>query len=399
MKYTAWLTALFACLAMTVSNGMTISGLSVYDVEFVETFGWSMGEIKFRDLITLALTGLLAPIAGIALDRYGVRRCMMVGWAVLALAYFLYGRLQTLAAMYVIHAVFALVLVLCGLNAVVILVSNWFVRYRGTAIGIALTGSSLGGALFPQYGTLMIEAFGWRMAFLAATVFPVMLLILCWLLVRDRPGGEVEVEESGGVGSRGEPPPAGVAYREALRTPTFWALTLFAMATFYTVLGVQAHVYKYMRDAGFDSQVATNAVSLFFVSALVGKFLFGLLSDHVDYRRVFYGNLLIMLVGALILADMNIAWIWLAMIAFGGGWGGAYTLLQLTVMNTFGIRDAGKILGTITILDALGGGLGIWLTGVIYDQTGSYELPFAIFVGLVVFAMLCLTQVRPERVR
>ena len=95
------------------------------------------------------------------------------------------------------------------------------------------------------------------------------------------------------------------------------------------------------------------------------------------------------------LARMDPAQVWLAVTAFGLGWGGAYTLLQLSVMNTFGIRDAGKILGTITILDATGGGLGIWLTGLIYDAAGSYEIPFAIFCGLIVFALLCLTQARP----
>ena len=390
----AWFIAGFASLALMVSNGMTISGLSVYDLAFIDRFEWSMGEIKFRDLITLALTGLLAPFAGILLDRYGVRRCMMVGWAVLALGYLAYSRLNSLAGMYVIHASFAIVLVFCGLNAVVILVSNWFVKYRGTAIGITLTGSSLGGAIFPQYGTRMMASFDWQWAMLVAVAFPVILLMVTWLLIRDKPA-QAPVPEMTGT----KPAPADistdVAYSDALRTTTFWALAVIAMCTFYTVLGVQAHVFKYMRDSGFDAQVATNAISLFFLCALVGKFLFGMLADVIDGRKVFYGNMIVMLIGSIILARMDIALVWVAVVTFGLGWGGAYTMLQLTVMNTFGLRDAGKILGTITILDAIGGGLGIWLTGVMYDVSGSYELPFVIFAGLVAFALLCFTQVRP----
>ena len=112
---------------------------------------------------------------------------------------------------------------------------------------------------------------------------------------------------------------------------------------------------------------------------------------------MFYGNILVMLLGSLILIRMDVALIWVAVTAFGLGWGGVYTLLQLTVMNIFGTRDAGKILGTITVLDASGGGLGIWLTGVIYDTTGSYELPFLIFAALILVALAALTQVRqPE---
>ena len=390
----AWFIAGFASLALMVSNGMTISGLSVYDVAFIERFGWSMGEIKFRDLITLALTGLLAPFAGILLDRYGVRRCMLVGWIVLTFGYLAYSALNSLAGMYIIHASFAIVLVFCGLNAVVILVSNWFVRYRGTAIGITLTGSSLGGALFPQYGTRMMASFDWQWAMLIAIAFPLILLLMTWFFIRDKPSAEVSMPAVGGA-QTSVASGTDMAYADALRTATFWALAVIAMCTFYTVLGVQAHVFKYMRDAGFDAQVATNAISLFFLCALVGKFLFGLLADIIDSRKVFYGNMIVMLMGSIILARMDIALVWVAVVTFGLGWGGAYTMLQLTVMNTFGLRDAGKILGTITILDAIGGGLGIWLTGVMYDQTGSYELPFMIFSALVGIALLCFTRVRP----
>jgi sugar phosphate permease len=393
-----WALAVFASLAMMVSNGMTMSGLSVYDVEFIDTFGWSMGEIKFRDMITLGLTGLVAPFAGILIDRYGVRACMLVGWLVLAVGYGGYALLGSLLGMYAIHAAFALVLVSCGLNACVILVSTWFMRYRGTAIGIALVGTSLGGAVFPQYGTAMIEAVGWRAAFGWAALIPLAMFLLTLFWLRDRPqdkGLRVLGEEGDNLQSGANATDRGVAFKDALRTRTFWAFSLFAMATFYTVLGVQAHIYKYMRDTGFDAQVATNAVSLFFLSALVGKFVFGIVSDLVGGKKVLYGNVLVMLVGSVLLARMNPDHVWLAVSAFGLGWGGAYTLLQLSVMNTFGVRDAGKILGVITILDAIGGGLGIWLTGLLYDSTGSYELAFVIFCALIVFALLCLTQIRP----
>ncbi|MDE0001758.1 MAG: MFS transporter, partial [Rhodospirillaceae bacterium] len=170
---------------------------------------------------------------------------------------------------------------------------------------------------------------------------------------------------------------------------------VIAMTTFYNVLRVQAHIFIYMSDAQFDARTATNAVSLFFFCALVGKFVFGLASDFLNPRKVFFGNILVMLIGSLILVRMDIALIWIAVVTFGLGWGGVYTVLQLTVMNTFGTRDAGKILGTITVLDATGGGLGIWLTGVIYDATGSYEVPFLIFAGLILIALAALTRVRP----
>lgn len=393
-KLAPWLVAVFAMLALMVSNGLTITGLSVYDVQLMDQFNWRLSEIKLRDMITLLVTGIAAPFAGGIIDRWGVRRAMMIGWALLAGCYYAYSQLESLSQMYWIHVVFGLVLVVCGLNAAVILVSSWFVKYRGTAIGLALVGTSLGGALFPQYGTNMIAAVGWSQSLLYAAAFPLVLLALTFLFVKDTPSGPspyVTEDEQKPLAQ------AGMAYRDAIRTVDFWALALIAMATFYTVLGVQAHVFKYMRDAGFDPQISTNAISLFFTCALVGKFLFGLLSDALDKRKVFFGNLLVMLVGALILAQMQMSLVWGAMVLFGLGWGGVYTLLQLTVMNRFGVRDAGKILGTITILDAVGGGLGIWLTGVLYDSLGSYSVAFMIFCGLIGVAIVALTQVRVNK--
>ncbi len=395
--YYPWFIAIFACIVLMVSNGQTISGLSVFNVEFMNEFGWSLGEITFRDMITLLLAGLVAPATGILIDRFGVRVCMLVGWGLLILGNIAYSRMDSLTELYLVHALFALVLVVCGLNAAVILVSKWFGRFRGTAIGIALMGTSLGGILFPQYGTAMIETLGWRSAFLWGSLFPAVMLVLTWLLVKDRPDhGDALPDQAGAMDARQAAidPGAGVAYADALRSRSFWALAIIAMATFYTVLGTQAHIFVYMTDADFNAQVATNAISLFFFCALIGKFVFGLAADYLDKRKVFYGNILVMLLGSLILIRMDVALIWVAVTAFGLGWGGVYTMIQLTVMNIFGIRDAGKILGTITVLDASGGGLGIWLTGVIYDATGSYELPFLIFAALIVVALAALTQVK-----
>ncbi len=385
-----WLITLLACMTLMVSNGMSITGLPVYDEALLSEFGWSRGELKFRDLITLGLTGLLAPFAGVLIDRFGVRRCMVIGWLVLMCAYVLYSNLSSLAGLYIVHVLLCVVLVFCGLNAGIILVSHWFEKRRGTAIGITLVGTSLGGVLFPQYGTAMLEAMGWRSAMLVALVFPALMLLLTIFVIRDRPvaasvqtGGEIPKDAA-----------TGVDYIVAIRTPTFWALACIAMATFYTVLGLQAHLFLYMRDLRLAPTAATNMVSLFFFCALIGKLVFGVLADSFDRRPVFYFNMLIMLGGTAAFAAMQPGWVLPAVIAIGGGWGGVYTMLQLSVMNCFGLRAAGKILGTITVLDAIGGGLGIWLSGVLYDVTDSYKLAFSIFAAMVFFSLLCLTQVR-----
>ncbi len=110
-----WVIAACALLTLLVSNGMTISGLTVFDEPLLKEFGWSRGGLKFRDLIQFALAGLLAPFAGALADRFGVKRLIMSGAGLLALCFAAYSQLFSLTMLYAIHVVIAMVLSLGGL--------------------------------------------------------------------------------------------------------------------------------------------------------------------------------------------------------------------------------------------------------------------------------------------
>jgi MFS family permease len=169
-----------------------------------------------------------------------------------------------------------------------------------------------------------------------------------------------------------------------------------SMLTFYAILGVVAHIFLHMRGQGFEQAVAARGIAWLFLMALVGKFVFGFLADQFNHKLVFFGNLGIMLIGSILLATMKPEVFWPFAILFGVGWGGLYTMLQLLTVEAFGLKAAGKIIGTRTILDALGGGLGPWLTGVMYDSTGSYQVPFLVIVGCVIVSIVIATQVKTE---
>ena len=111
---------------------------------------------------------------------------------------------------------------------------------------------------------------------------------------------------------------------------------------------------------------------------------------------VFFTNILIMLAGLVLLATQSEQLVWPAIVVTGLGWGGLYTLLQYQAVNNFGITHSGKIMGTITLMDAFSGGLGIWLTGVMFDVFGNYHLAFYVMVGLLVIAVLASTRIRRE---
>ena len=383
-----WYVALVAMLTLLVSNGMTITGMTIFDPAILQEFGWSRGDLKLRDLLQLGLSGLLAPFIGSLADRMSVRKLMMAGLMLLSACIAAYSRMTSLTHLYIINVGIALVLALAGLVLNVLIVSRWFVKKRGTALGLTLVGTSLGGIIFPRLGAVLLRTHTWREAMVMEAMIPLVAMVILALVTRDSPA-EMGLQPLGSAGAPGSTQAAtGMEYGDAIRTRTFWILTFCAMTTFYCILAAQAHMVLHLKGMGWPLEKAAGGVGILFTMGLVGKFLIGYLADKLERRVVFLSNISIMLAGALCLASMQEALLWPFILIFGLGWGGLYTMLQLTCMDSFGTRAGGKILGTITVLDAIGGGLGIWITGVLFDRSKSYEGAFSLIAGLVFLAFL-----------
>jgi sugar phosphate permease len=383
-----WYIALVAMLTLMVSNGMTITGMTIFDPAILQEFGWSRGDLKLRDLLQLGLSGLMAPFIGTLADRMSVKKLMMAGLALLSACIAAYSQMTSLTHLYLVNVGIALVLALAGLVLNVLIVSRWFAQKRGTALGLTLVGTSLGGIVFPRLGAMLLKTYTWREAMLMEAVIPIVALIIMAFVTRDSPA-DLGLRALGApLGGGASPALTGMEYKDAIRTRTFWILTFCAMTTFYCILAAQAHMVLHLKGMGWPIEKAASGVGTLFTMGLVGKFAIGYLADKIERRVVFLTNIAIMLVGALLLASMKEALLWPFILIFGLGWGGLYTMLQLTCMDSFGTRAGGKILGTITVLDAIGGGLGIWITGVLFDRSKSYETAFALIAALVFLAFL-----------
>jgi len=395
-NYYPWLMALLAMLMLLVSNGLTIPAVTAFDTTLLDEFGWSRAELKFRDLVTLLLAGLLAPIIGIFIDRLGPRRLASVGLLLLAALYFAYSKIASIQHVYLIHVGFAAVLAASGLNVAVIMVSQWFVAKRGTAIGIALLGTSLGGMVFPKLVVALLPSLGWRESFVWLAFVPLAMFAVVLLLAR-APGPNQAL----GADQRAADPKAAagpnVGYAAAVRTRTFWALAVIAMTTYYSLMSVMSHLFLHMRDMQFDLATAGQAMAVMFGLGMVGKFIFGMLADYFSPSFVLRTNIVIMSAGALLLATLKPGLIWYALVLFGLGWGGMYTMIQLLAVSSFGLSSAGKILGTITMLDAATAGLGIWFTALLFDRFGNYQVAFNMICGLMLLALIASTQIRSPR--
>jgi sugar phosphate permease len=452
-----WIVALVAMLTFTLVNGLTATGLSVYDPTLLDHFGWSRGELKFRDVLTFWVAGLLAPVVGVLADRINPRYLLSFGLSCLALGMYGYsvledgrsvpmlqvlallaltalpwlltlairmalpgiGRMKaaalpTLGALcaagwyfsagadvairqlYVIHLVISLAIVTSGGVVIVVLVSNWFVRHRGLGLGIALLGTSIGSALMPMLNVALQESFGWRTAFRIDALLTAGFAVVVLVVIRGMP------RHSGmqAVGQDASAPDAcehGLTFGEAVRTKTFWAIAASGALAYYAIIAFVQHLVLHMNGGlGIPLPQVAWAFTLYSVLAMLAKLAGGALADRIDRKKVFLGCLTLLLVGMLMLATLRRDLLVPSIVAIGLGWGGLFTLYSMLAVTAFGLREFGRINGAIVLFENIGVGLGSWVTGRLYDAHGDYQVAFAVVAGAVVLALLAGTQVRRE---
>lgn len=452
-----WLVAVVGMLTLFLSNGMTATGVTIFDSALLDEFGWDRGPFKFTDTIKFVLTALMAPFVGILIDKVNPRWLLMTGCALLTLGYLGYAALLNGAAppvilliatlgafglaavlvvalgsllpqlgrtpaiavaaalalaflwkfygawsgdalrqLYAIHMLFALALSAAGSMTVIFLVSSWFVKHRGLAIGIALIGTSLGSAVFPLVNPPLIEAFGWRQAFTWNAAMPVVLLVLVAIAIKGTPAqaGYRAVGQSAAVADLKQ---HGLTFKQALRTRTFWAIAVSGFLAYYSIFSFVQHFVLHL-NKGFAYTLADAGKMMFLFSlvAMTAKFAIGWLADHIDRHKVFTACQVIMLVGMIGLASMEREWVVASAVIIGLGWGGLFTLYNMLAVNNFGLREIGRINGSISLMESIGVGLGSWVTGLLFDRYGSYQVPFTVLAVAIVVALLVGLLIRSE---
>ena len=452
-----WVVAIFGMLTLFLSNGMTATGITIYDPALLDAFGWSRGDFKFRDLLNLGVSGLISPFAGVLIDRFNPKWLIIGGLSLLTLGYFGYAALangapvpilEAIAALtilglatmlmiamhvlfpkisvavtlgiallaaiiaaflytqywmgdalkqvYTIHLLFAIALSSAGSMVVIFLVSSWFVRHRGLAIGIALVGTSLGSAVLPKINPYLIEQFGWREAFVSNAYMPIVLMVLVLLFLRGTPrhAGSTALGQSEQVQDLKQ---HGLLFKEAWRTRTFWVIAISGFLTYYSIFSVVQHLVLHaVKTFQFDLKAAGGLMFWFSLVAMACKLTSGAVADIIDRHKVFTGCFVIMLLGVLGLATMRQNLLYSATIVIAIGWGGLFTLYNMLAVSNFGLREIGRINGAISFMEAIGAGLGSWITGKLFDQTGSYQLPFMLLAVMVFVAVIMSRFVRSE---
>lgn len=394
-----WVICLTGIVSLVVINGLTTTSLSVFDEELIKEFGLNRSEIKTKEGVTNLVAAIFIIFSGIFIDRFRVKRLMLFGSAVMVGAFLFYSIVANKYQLYFAHFLLGIALISAGSIPVIILVSTWFKERRGLALGLTLIGTSFGGFIFPPILSDCIKTDGWRETFTYLSFLPAILFLIVWAIVKNAP-------EDIGTKAYGEKEVAahepathgllqtGMDYQTAIRTPTFWLICMCGMLTFYSVVGIVANLFLHLRGLGFDTKQASFALSLYFLLSLTGKFLISTLSDFLNVNLVFTLCSATMTLGIVgfALMDKNLIYWSVGLTALS--WGGIFTLYNVMIVKTFGLKSAGKINGTISFWESVGSFLAPVLTGYLYDQSQSYAHAFWLIAGIMVISTLISLKFR-----
>ena len=402
-----WIILAVCFFTITFTNGLTLGGLVVFDRELLNYLSEVTGgeilrqELKLKDAITLWSTAVFAFIAGIIIDRVGVRSLMVSGMFLLSATFYFYAKSDSLADMYIIHIFQGIVLSVSGMVINVVLISKWFNDNRGLAIGVLLAGTSVGNGIFPQINTylLTISDGDWRQVMMWLALIPLAYAPILFALIKERPE-DVETKEDNEAKNdfKASSIEGGFTLQQTLMSSNFWFLSVMAFCTFYSILAMIGHVFLMLDGEGYSPQISATGVSIIFIGGFIGKVISGKLAEMIGRKIVLVGGVAMMLAGSLLIVSSifykNPLLIWIGLTLYGTGWGGLYTLIQLLVADLFGLIAIGKIMGVINIIDTIGGGLGPIITAVIYDSTQNYLMPFLVISALLVIALISSSMLK-----
>lgn len=367
-------TSFFALFSIV---GLALYGLPYYYNFMVSEFGWTRTQVTSGNFISKLIVGpLFGFFAGWIVDRFGPRRLMIVGILLGGAALIGLGNMNGALWMFYLFYLFnALGYVFAGPLPNQVLLTRWFDKSRGKAMGFAYLGIGIGGALVPQISKYFVSWFGWHIALTLLGILIVIIALPFVLFVKESPSA---------LAPQSAAPTATTPIGWAFKSPLFYLLAIGSMCSIGAVGGANQNLKLFLTlDLGFGEGDAANVVSLVLLSSLFGRLLMGWLADHLPKKYVMLLIYLLVAAGISLLFFARVPGvIYMFAVVFGIGLGGDYMIIPLMAAELFGVRVLGRVMGLVLTADGVAEALApLWVANL-RDHLGSYATGFGVLVGL-----------------
>jgi len=412
--YYGWTIVGLGLVSMSFWFGVR-SSFSVFYVALLEEFHWTRGESAGVQSMAMLTYTFIAPLVGGLIDRLGPRRVIVPGIILLVAGLVLCSTVQTLAQFYVFYGV----LVAAGSTCIAIvaysaILAHWFERKRGLASGIAVSGMGLGTFLLVPLSQSLISLYGWRPAFVILGGLVLLIALpLNVLFLKHKPeelGLQVDGLELVRPSKDNGAQPAGWisvqtdwTLREVLRTRSFWALVAFPFFSLIGVYVVVVHNVRFMVDKGIEPMTAALIFALAGISSSVFRVFWGWVSDHIGREKAYTAGMACLFLGVFSLLLMDAlekrVFIYTFAVFFGMGWGSTAPLFMAVAADLFKGRIFGLIYGIVEGVMGLGGAIGAWSAGFIFDRTTSYRWAFVLVLVVCLVSCIFIWIAAPRKTR
>ena len=388
-----------------VAVGFFFYSYGVFFKAIAEDFGGSRLGVAIGLTVTNAVGAIAAPYVGRALDKYPLRNVMGIGALFMAFGFLGLSFVQNELQFYLVLGLFiGFGASSMGNLATSKLVTNWFDKRRGTALGIAAAGVSLSGVIMPYISAELIENFGWRQGFLVYSAFTFLAVVpLIFRLVISRPedvglrpDGAMPIKfDDGSILPPVEKAPPKMRLLELFKEHNFRMIVLTFSLLFCSMSATLTHMIPRLTDFGYTLVEASLVMSLCAGFGVVGKLSFGWLSDRLSVRKVMAIVIFMQFTGQyLMFSSLDYLTFAIGASMFGYGVGGVVPMHGAVVGKTFGRDRFGAVLGLMRPAMFPIQILGVPFAGWIFDVTGSYDIAFQVFLGLYFLAALAVSFYR-----
>ena len=355
----------------------TIAGVGMWSVVVVlpyvqDEFGVDRASASLPYTLTMVGFGIGNVVVGRMVDRFGVMAPLLAAAVALGAGFALASGATAIWQLAILQGALIGIGTSAGFGPLIANISHWFSRRRGIAVAATASGSYLAGAIWPTLLQQSIELDGWRWTYVALGIFCVATMVpLALLLRRDLPPEEAPT-------APGAPKTGSALMSIDLSPRALQILLMVAGVGCCVAMSMpQVHIVAYCADLGYGAARGAEMLSLMLASGVISRLLFGFLADYIGgVRTLLLGSVFQGIALLLFLPFDSLASLYVIAILFGLSQGGIVPSYAIVVREYLPAREAGQRVGLVMMATLAGMALGGWMSGWIYDVTGSYDMAF-----------------------
>lgn len=377
-----WYIVVASLIILLYTGGVAHFGFTAVFEPIAEEFQWSYAQISLASSLRGFEMGLLAPLVGFLVDRWGGKKMVLFGSVFVCLGFFVLSRVDSLFVFYVAFALIAVGMSFLSGTVLMTAVANWFQKKAGIAMGIVTSGFGLGGLLVPIV-TLLVDKLEWRTAMLVVGLGTLVFVLPLSFVMRHKPeqygyqpDGEAFVMDASGAVKKEATADTGMTPRQALKSRVFWHLSIASACHAFVIGAVVTHMMPYLSSLGVSRSLGSLIALILPVVSIAGRLNGGWLGDRFGRKQVFSISFFLITAGVFLYSFLKLDMMWLLVpfiLAFSLGWGGSVTTRVTVLREYFGRASFGTIMGFTSGVMMVGNITGAPLAGWIYDTWGSYQ--------------------------